>query len=219
MGEPFVLQWGEVRRSINAVQERLANPKPVLREFSRHMTKDIRENIQAGGTGWPPKAPSTVKREESTGTSQVSKRGTLRADRVKRTVRQMKKLERKVRDEGWTDENRRKYDRLKKRLANYKKAEARAKKQDASKRNIGRRQSEKRRLLQGMPGTIRNKLDGNILTTYSKANEVGAAHNYGEGRDPKREFIPPPNMEQNLDHLAELMESDLGQAWETGRGR
>ena len=33
MSEPFELQWGEVRRSIHAVQERLENPKPVLREF------------------------------------------------------------------------------------------------------------------------------------------------------------------------------------------
>jgi len=217
--EPFMLQWGEIKRSINAVQERLANPKPVLRKFSKDITEDIKANIEAGGVAWPPKAPSTIKREESSGTSQTTKRGTIRADRIRKTSSQIKSLLRKVRDEGWTEKNKKKYERLKKRLANYSKAEARAQKKDASKRNIGKRQSEKRQLLQGMPGTIRNKLERNTLTTYSKADEVGAAHDYGEGRTPKREFIPPPNMQKHLDNLANLMESDLGQAWETGTGR
>lgn len=220
MGEPFELEWGDIRRSIHAVQERLENPKPVLREFSRHLTRAIKENIAAGGTGWPPKAASTLKREASTGTSQVSRRGTIRADRIKKTASAMRKLEKRVRDQGWTAENKKKYERLKKRLANYKKAEARAQKKPASARNIGKRQSEKKgAMLRGIPGTIRSKLTGHTLTTYSKADEVGAAHNYGEGKEPKREFLPPPNLEKHLDVLADLMESDLGQAWETGRGR
>jgi len=219
MSEPFELQWGDVRRSINAVQERLENPKPVLREFSRHLTKEIRENIKAGGSGWPPYAASTLARMEATGTSQISLRGTVRADRVKKTASAMRKLEKRVRNEGWTDKSKKQYERLKKRLANYRKAEARAKKQDPAKRNLGKRQSEKRKLLQGMPGTIRAKIKGNTLLTYSAADEVGAVHNYGEGKEPKREFLPPPNMGAQLDHLAGLLESDLGQAWETGKGR
>lgn len=217
--EPFTLQWGEVKRSINAMQERLANPKPVLKEFSRGFTEAIKTNIEEGGTGWPPKAPSTIEREENSGTSQVTKRGTIRADRIKKTASQIKILLRKVRDEGWTEKNKKKYGRLKKRLDNYKKAEQRSKKKHHSKRNIGPRQGEKRKLLGRMPGTIRSKLSRNVLVTYSKADEVGAAHDYGEGRTPKREFIPPPHMERHLDRLAELMESDLGQAWETGKGR
>jgi hypothetical protein len=255
MGEPFELEWGEIKRSIRAVKERLENPKPVLREFSRRLTKDIKDNIASGGVGWPPKAASTLKREEGTGTSQVTRRGTIRSDRIKKTVRQMKRLEREVRDKGWSVESRKKYERLKKRLASFKRAESgaarraeraaqagqvvaelggkslgnikelrkleRARKTlaDASKDRLGKRVSEKRKLLQRMPGTIRNKLRGNVLVTYSKADEVGAAHNYGEGREPKREFLPPPNMEKNLDVLADLMESSLGQAWETGKGR
>ncbi len=219
MSEPFELQWGEVRRSIHAVQERLENPKPVLREFSRHLTREIRENIKSGGSGWPPYAASTLARMEATGTSQVSKRGTVRADRIKKTAGAMRKLEKRVRNEGWTDKSKKQYERLRKRLANYKKVEARAKKQDPAKRNLGKRQSEKRKLLQGMPGTIRAKIKGNTLLTYSAADEVGAAHNYGEGKEPKREFLPPPNMGAQLDHLAGLLESDLGQAWETGKGR
>lgn len=219
MSEPFELQWGDVRRSINVVQERLENPRPVLREFSRHLTKEIRENIKSGGSGWPPYAESTLRRMEATGTSQVTKRGTVRADRIKKTASAMRKLEKKVRDQGWTEESRKKYERLKKRLANYKKAEARAQKKDPAKRSIGKRASEKRKLLEKMPGTIRAKITGNTLVTYSAADEVGAAHNYGEGKEPKREFLPPPNMGAQIDHLAGLLESDLGQAWETGRGR
>lgn len=219
MSEPFELQWGDVKRSINAVQERLDNPKPVLREFSKRLTKDIRENIKSGGAGWPPYAASTLARLEATGTSQVSKRGKLRANRVKKTATALKKLEARVRDQGWTEDSRAKYDRLSKKLKNYAKAEARSRKKDAATRNIGKRVSEKRKLLQGMPGTIRAKIRGNTLVTYSAADEVGAVHNYGEGREPKREFVPPPNMGAQLDHLAGLLESDLGQAWETGKGR
>lgn len=219
MSESFTLQWGEVKRSINATQERLANPRPVLRAFSRILTKDIRENIAAGGVGWAPYAASTLKRLESTGTSQISKRGTVRASRVARTVSAMKKLERKIRAEGWTKENRKKYDRLAKRLKNYAKAEERAQRKPAEARKIGRRQSEKRKLLQGMPGTIRASINGNVLSTYSAANEIGKAHNDGEGREPERKFLPPPNMPRHLEELADMMESDLGQSWETGKGR
>jgi hypothetical protein len=255
MAEPFELQWGEVKRSINAMQERLDNPKPVLRQFSKRLTKDIRDNIKAGGAGWAPYAASTLAHMEATGTSQVSKRGKLRADRVKKTATALKKLEKRVRNEGWTEDSRAKYDRLSKRLKNYAKAEARERKYGAAvadakqtteqlragplsrkdsaraerarkvlenakgKDRLGRRQSEKRKLLQRMPGTIRAKIKGNTLLTYSAADKVGAAHNYGEGREPKREFLPPPNMEAQLDYLKELLESDLGQAWETGKGR
>lgn len=219
MSEPFVLQWGELRRSIRATQERLANPKPVLREFSKHLTADIKENIRSGGSGWPPYAASTLKRLESTGTSQVSRRGTVRADRVRKTLVQLRRIQVAVREHGWDPKLRAKYDRLEKRIANYRKAEARAKKKAGSARKIGRRQAEKHALLHRIPGTIRNQLEGNVLTTYSKADEVGAVHNEGAGRDPKREFLPPPNMEANLEYLAGLLESDLGQAWESGHGR
>lgn len=219
MAEPFTLEWGEVKVSINATQERLANPRPVLRAFSRILTKDVRENIAAGGVGWPPYAASTLKRMESTGTSQISKRGTVRANRVARTVSAMKTLERKIRAEGWTKDNRKKYDRLAKRLKNYAKAEDRAQGKSTGARKIGKRQSEKRKLLQGMPGTIRASINGNVLSTYSAANEIGKAHNDGEGVEPERQFLPPPNMPRHLETLGDMMESDLGQAWETGKGR
>lgn len=219
MGEPFVLQWGEAQRSIWATQERLANPKPVLREFSRHLTADIKENIRSGGSGWAPYGASTLKRLESTGTSQVSRRGTVRADRVRRTLVQLRQVQKAVQDGGWTPKLRAKYDRLEKRIANYRKAEERTKKKAAGNRKIGPRVAEKHALLHRIPGTIRSKIQGNVLITYSKADEVGLVHNEGAGRDPKREFLPPPNMEANLEYLAGLLESDLGQAWETGRGR
>lgn len=219
MSEPFVLQWGELKRSIKATQERLANPEPVLREFSKHLTKDIKDNIAGGGSGWAPYAPATLKRLETTGTSQVSRRGTIRSDRVRKTLVQLRQVQKAVQNHGWTPALRTKYERLEKRIANYKKAEARAAKKPSAARKIGPRRAEKHGLLHRIPGTIRSSIEGNVLTTYSKADEVGLVHNEGGGRDPKREFLPPPNMEQNLEYLAQLLESDLGQAWETGKGR
>lgn len=219
MSEPIEFSWGDVRMSINAVEERLADPKPVLREFSRKLTADIKENIKKGGAGWPPYAPSTLKRLESTGTSQVSKRGTVRADRVKRTKRQLFKLEKKVRDEGYNPDLAQKIAKIKKRIESYGKAEARAQKRGLGKKGIGKRQSEGRQLLHGMPGTIRSKLlDSHRLYVYSAAGVIGADHNEGLKR-PKRQMIPPPNMEESMEYFKMLMESDLGQAWETGKGR
>ena len=219
MGVPWELEWDGVKLAIEAVQERLDNPKPVLRQFSRKLIKDIRENIKAGGTGWPPKAASTLAREQATGTSQISKRGTVRSNRIKRTLVQMRRLERKIGDEGWTKDNKKKYAALKKRYDNYVKAEGRSQRKEASQRKIGKRVSESHELLERMPGTIRSAFQGNTLIVYSKANKVGAIHNEGEGRDPKREFIPPPNMDESMRYLKELLESDLGQAWETRKGR
>jgi len=219
MGVPWELEWGEIKLSIDAVRERLENPRPVLREFSRRLSRRIRDNIKAGGTGWPPKAASTLAREQGTGTSQVTKRGTVRMNRIRRTAVQIKRLEARIRDEGWSDKHRKAFVRLKKRLENYEKAEARSQRKDVSERKIGARVSEKRELLQGIPGTIGNKIVGNRLITLSRANKIGAIHNDGEGHDPKREFIPPPNMDAALDELKELMESALGQAWETGKRR
>ena len=64
MLESVEFQSGDVRASIRALRERLANPAPVLRELARKVTADVRANIKAGGTGWPPYAESTRKRVE-----------------------------------------------------------------------------------------------------------------------------------------------------------
>ena len=93
MLESVEFQSGDVRASIRALRERLANPAPVLRELARKVTADVRANIKAGGTGWPPYAESTRKRLEATGTSQVSAKGTIRADRIKRTLKQLGRVE------------------------------------------------------------------------------------------------------------------------------
>jgi len=251
MAEPFTLQWGELRRSIHAVQERLANPAPVLKQFSRKLSADIKENIRGGGAGWPPYAASTLKRLQSTGSSQITARGTVRANRINRTVRALKKINAQVIEHGWTDQTREKYEKLQKRIKAFRKAETRAKEQGeraaaaaqtleelkrgplnrkdarraekaqkaievAGKDKLGKRQSEGRQLLHGIPGTIRNKIDGNVLLTYSRADKIGKVHNEGAGRTPKRSFLPPPNMEAQLEYLASLLESELGQAWDKG---
>ncbi len=208
----MVLEWEGVRRAIHATQEQLANPKPALKLFSKKLTEDIKKNIQSGGTGWPPYAASTLKRMESTGTSQISARGTIRVDRVKKTVKAMQKLQKHVRDNGWDPESKAKYAKLEKRIKNFKKAEARAAKRGV--RTLGKRQSEVHPMLQRIPGTIRNKIEATSLLTYSRADEVGKIQNDGGGKTPKREFLPPPNMEENLEYLASLLERPIAEIWE-----
>lgn len=208
----MVLEWEGVRRAIHATQEQLADPKPALKLFSKKLTADIKANIEAGGTGWPPYAASTLKRMQSAGTSQISARGTVRSDRIKRTLKALKRLERHVRDNGWDVETRAKYAKIEKRIKNFKKAEARAAKRGV--RTLGKRQSERHPMLQRIPGTIRNKLEETSLLTYSRADEVGKVQNDGGGRTPKREFLPPPNLEENLAYLAELLERPIVEIWD-----
>lgn len=208
-------EYEGVRRSIRALQQRIENPGPTLKHFSKKIIADVKANIAAGGSGWPPYAESTIEHMEHRGTGQITRRGTVRVDRLRRASKTLQRIEAQVRQHGWTDKLRERYDRVTKRIAAFKKAEARAQKKSAGERNIGPRQSEKRRLLQRMPGTIRSKLlPGNVLMIYSRAGKVGYIQNKGEGRTPKREFLPPPNMDQSLDYLAQLLEADWGQAWD-----
>lgn len=245
----FFLVFGDARRKINAVQERLANPKPTLREFSKHLTASINENIRAGGTGWPPYAESTRKRMQATGTSQITKRGTVRMNRINRTVRAIKRINAEVVEHGWSDATREKFAKLQKKIDNFRKAEARAAKRGdrtaeaqrtiakldgrelsakdarqlerarktveaAQKDRLGKRVAENRQLLHNMPKTIRSKIDGNTLLTYSRADKIGKIHNEGDGKTPKRQFLPPPDMDAELEYLAGLLEAEWGQAWD-----
>ena len=256
MLESIEFRSGDVRASIRALKERLANPAPVLRELARKVTADVRANIKAGGTGWPPYAESTRKRLEATGTSQVSAKGTIRADRVKRTLKQLGRIEKQAKKTGWTPDLSTKVDKLRKRLGSYRKAEAAAARRgeraakaeqtieslrsgpltakesrradrakatlvDTKKDRLGKRQAANHPLLNRIPGTIRSKLidDGRTLYVYSRAGIVGAIHNVGVGKTPKRQFLPPPNMPEVMAYFKELMESDLGQAWDSPRGR
>ncbi|TXH42077.1 MAG: hypothetical protein E6Q97_36320 [Desulfurellales bacterium] len=255
MADLVTFEWENVRLSIAAVKDRLENPKPVLKEFSRKLTADIKQNIKNGGTGWAPYAESTLKRLQSTGTSQVSARGTIRTDRVKRTLKQLAKVEKQIRAAGWNPTLGAKLDKIRKRVASYRKAEERAhrrsletaaakatiadlkhgplmlkdqrkrdraekKVSDSQKDRLGARQAANHPLLHRMPGTIRSKLlDNRTLYVYSAAGKIGQIHNQGSGKTPKRQFLPPPNMQENMEYFKTLMESDLGQAWETGKGR
>jgi hypothetical protein len=224
------LEWGGVERQIDALVEHLQNPAPVLKEFSKGLSKAVKDNIKSGGAGWPPYAQSTLKRLGSLGTSQVTRAGKIRASRIKKTVSAIKRHEKKLHTQGWSPAWQEKTEKLKKRLTAYRKAEAvarsrgekaanaeqtlselrqgpltradsrkaeRARKavENAKTDRIGKRQSETRKLLEKMPGTIRSRVkptsDGARLTVFSAAGPVGGAHNYGEGRDPQRLFLPP----------------------------
>ena len=90
-----------------------------------------------------------------------------------------------------------------------------------AKNRIGMRAVNKRQLLQAIPGTIRAAVrkndSGGLLVVYSAAGPVGAAHNYGAGKTPTREFLPPPNMAEHMETLAKLLERDYDKAWEQGK--
>lgn len=254
--QPIIFEYEGVERSIDALIENLENPKPVLRQFaSKVLIPATKANIATGGAGWPPYAKSTLERMQATGTSQVTKRGTIRANRRKRFASALKKHARKLQKQGWSQDWQNKQERLEKRIANYdeaiareerfgtkaakaketladltanpgkrgadKKRERAQKTLTQAKNRLGKRQSEVRKLLQGMPGTIRATVrstgDGMRLVVYSAAGPVGGAHNYGEGRDPQREFLPPPNLGEHLETLAQLMEKRFDKAWERGK--
>lgn len=254
--QPITFEFEGVERSINALIENLENPKPVMRQFaSKVFIPGIKRNIASGGVGWPPYAKSTLERMGATGTSQVTARGTIRANRRKRFASALKKHARKLEKFGWSQDWQNKQDRLEKRVKNYEKAIAREERIGAnaakakrdleeltanpgkkgaerkraraekaiekSKNRIGKREAEVRKLLQAMPGTIRFMVkpqgDGMRLIAYSAAGPVGGAHNYGEGRDPMRQFLPPPDMAAYLDTLAKLLEKRFDKAWERGK--
>jgi len=224
MSEPFVLRWGDTERSINALKERLANPKPVLRVFSKKVIADVKENIERGGVNWPPPADSTVERWEREGATgkEVSSYEANLNKRAKALGSRIRKLQRLAGTKGWTPALRARAESLDRALKRLRKQEQRLtggkvkRKKDATGAVIP---EGPRKLLRRMPGTIRSKIATNGLRIYSAAGEIGAAHDYGAGKTPKREFLPPPNMDANMDYLAELLESDMGQAWETGNGR
>lgn len=254
--QAITFEYEGAERSINALIEHLENPKPVLRQFaSKVLIPAVRQNIASGGTGWPPYAASTMKRMQASGTSQVTARGTIRANRRKKFASAINKHAKALKRNGWSQDWQNKQDRLEKRIANYDKAIAREqrigaeaakakaqledltrnpgqrgaekkreraeKKIAKSKDRIGKRQSETRKLLQAMPGTIRAAVrvsDGvGKAIIYSAAGPVGGAHNYGEGRDPMRQFLPPPNMSEHMETLAKLLERDYDKAWERGK--
>lgn len=252
----ITFEYGEVEQSINALIENLQNPKPILRQWaSKVYIPAIRANIKSGGAGWPPYAKSTLERLQASGTSQVTKRGTVRANRRKRFKATLVKHARKLKKEGWSQAWQNKQDRLEKRLANYEKAIARANRydekvaqakqrleqtfagdmkalrqierarkivrKDRERGRLGKRQSETQQLLKNMPGTIRPALkiseDGALLIIYSAAGPVGGAHNYGEGRDPMRQFLPPPDEQTHLATLGKMLEQRYDKAWAKGK--
>lgn len=227
----ITFKWGEVERAISTTEEILRNPRPLLRAFSKKLTKDIKTNIKDGGTGWPPFAESTLAKMKGELAGDLGKRGKVKAEKIRAALKSMATIEKAVRSNGWSTQLRLKYARLSKRLEKYKRQEERAKKlrewrtdesltQKQAARLLGKSKSTVYRWEKGLrpmfprlAGTIRNRFVGDTLRTYSKADEIAAYHNEGAGKTPKRQFLPPPNMEETMQYLVDLMEGRLDEAW------
>lgn len=216
----------EALAGIEAMQEFLENPAPIARAWAKGYKASVKATLAQGGKGSIPYAESTRKRMEATGTSQITKRGTVRSDRIKRTANQIKRHAKKLQDDGWSPDWQKKQDALQNRLANYQKAEARAQKKDASKRKIGKRQSERNQHpLQNMSKTIVSKItgegDGLNISVFSRVDEVGAIHDEGGpagkgAQEPKREFIVTPDFDQQIERLGEMIASGAVEAFDNG---
>lgn len=213
MAEPITFEYEGVKRSINATQAALANPKPRLREVARVAGRMIRDFIAAEGEGtWKPFAPSTLARRQQVGTSTINKQGQVRAAILKRYGKQLDRIRKTVlRGKGWTPALRKQYELLVKRAAALTKRQERALKQSYLKRKIGKKEAETRKLLQRMPSTIRAKVFSFSLILYSRAGKVADAQNAA------RPFFPPVRVNEILDFFTKVMETDLEEAWKAGQ--
>lgn len=215
------VDFSEVFQGINALEEHLDNPAPVLRKFSKGYRASVKATIAAGGIGSKPYAESTQKRLESTGTSLVSARGTIRVDRRKRVQSAIKRNAKVLDRDGWSPDWQKKQDRLSKRLDSLEKAESRAAKKKGA-RDIGKRQSERNQHpLQNMGKTIRASAKNDTLRVYSAADMVGKAQDEGAGKGgkkrsvtPDRPYIKTPDFDQQVQRLAHMFEQDLEEAFD-----
>lgn len=211
----FTLRYGEVTRALRVTREVLDNPKPVLRVFARYLTAQIKLFMAAEGEGaWPPWSAATRKKYEQTGTSRITIRGAVRGDRVARLAKAMKKTTTAISKQGYTPALRKRLQRLQKQVETLAKAQRKVQREAYGKRKTGEKQSTRRKLLGRLPGSVRAKIrEGGVLTVYSAAQALGYVHNAGEG-NPRREFIRVT--EPDLDHLVELLETAVVDAWEKG---
>lgn len=214
----FTLRYGEVSRSIRITEEVLEDPQDVLRAFGKVWLKQTKEWMAREGDGaWPPWAVSTRKKYEYTGTSQITKQGTVRKDRVARLAKAMKRTEAAIKKEGATPKLRARLAKLRLQVDRIAKAERRVQRKDFKKRTTGRSIIGKKKLLGRLPGSVRFRvLKGGILRAYSKAGRLADVHNSGEGQNPQREFVRVT--EDQLDVLAEMLEADVVEAWDGEKG-
>lgn len=214
----FTLRHGEMRRSIRVAEEVLADPRDVLRAFGKVWLKDTKEWMAREGNGeWPPWAVSTRKKYEYTGTSQITKQGTVRKDRVARLAKAMKRTEASIKKEGATPKLRARLAKLRLQVDRIAKAERRVAAKDFKKRTTGKSVIGKKKLLGRLPGSVRFRLaEGGVLRLYSKAGRLAEVHNSGEGKNPRREFVRVTD--EQLDVLAEMLETAVVEAWDGEKG-
>ena len=212
----FTLRAGEVTRGVTLAREVLENPAPVLREFGRFWLAETRAFMAAGGEGtWPPCSKSTREKYEHTGTSRITKQGTVRGDRVAKLAKSIASVRKAVQREGYTPQLRAKMNRLIKQSESLAKAERQTQRKAFTKRKIGKTLASQRKLLGRLPGSVRFKLLGSgVFRGYSKAGELAAVHDAGEGKNPKREFVRVT--EKQLDHLVEMLETAVVEGFDHG---
>lgn len=209
-------------RAIEITQEEMLNLKPSLREFGAITRKRAADWVESQGEGtWAPPAASTKKRWESTGTSQISKRGTVRAVVLQRLEKRVARLQESLQKNGYSQRNRDQLTKTLVRIQRLKKQEQSSQKKAYGKRKIGKRQSEKRtRLMPKMAGTIRagvsQRGENYVIRWYSKADEVAAAQEEGEGKGgSRRGRIILDESVIHEDELADMVTDALVRAWES----
>jgi hypothetical protein len=101
-----ILRWGEIERAVEVVEELFDDPK-TLRPFADRLRERAREFVQGEGEGaWTPPAASTLKKWESTGTSDITKRGNVRQAKLDRLQSEMDALKRRTAKSGWGEKDR-----------------------------------------------------------------------------------------------------------------
>lgn len=137
----------DVMAGLDALEEHLEHPEAVMRKFAPGYRASVKATLAQGGIGSIPYAASTRARMEATGTSQVSARGTIRADRVKRTMGMLNRHAKKLDSEGWSPDWQAKQDQLTKRVAGYEKAEGRAERAEERRKKLKKDVTDKRSAL------------------------------------------------------------------------
>lgn len=130
--EPITFEYEGLKKSIAATQAALLNPRPRLKKVGQLVVTMVKDLIEAGGEGWAPYAPSTLKRLMGSGTSTITRGGIVRAAQVRKLTRALDKQYAAVRDKGWDPARRKAVDRTIKRIASLRKQEERAQSADAS---------------------------------------------------------------------------------------
>jgi hypothetical protein len=203
------LGWGDLRRTIEDMGKVVEDPK-VLAPFAKRLREKAKVWVESQGEGaWAPFAESTQYKREHTGTSNITRAGNIRAKKLRWAEARIKSLIAKTQKRGWTDADRKRVARLRKRVATLRGQTATTQTKAPAKRKIGKTVAETTKMMPRMASTIRAKVlrveGGAEVRVNSRAGIVGAAHQEGLGRTPKRVVIPEPT-DDDLDFAMDLIE-------------